>query len=65
MGIREGTQSSVLSRNIEENNINTSSNENKSTKTVYRKNDDYPIKKFNKQRKNNKENNFNIQTFKK
>ena len=53
MGIREGTQSSVLSRNIEENNINTSSNENKSTKTVYRKNDDYPIKKFNKQRKNN------------
>ena len=53
MGVREGTQSSVLSRNIEENNINTNSNENKNTKTVYRKIDDYPIKKFNKQRKNN------------
>ena len=53
MGVREGTQSSVLSRNIEENNINTNSNENKNTKTVYRKIDDYPIKKFSKQRKNN------------
>jgi len=53
MGVREGTQSSVMSRN-EDNIINTNanSNENKNSKTVYRKIDDYPIKKFNKKRKN-------------
>ena len=53
MGVREGTQSSVMSRN-EDNIINTNANshENKNSKTVYRKIDDYPIKKFNKKRKN-------------
>ena len=45
MGIREGTQSSVMSRNTDDNS------EKKNTRTVYRKVDDYPIKKFNKQKK--------------
>ena len=46
MGIREGTQSSNLSQNSEEKN------ENKKSKTVYRKIGDYPIKKFIEKRKN-------------
>ena len=51
MGVREGTQSSVLSRNIDEKNINTNSKENNRSRTVYRKIEDYPIKKFNKKNK--------------
>ena len=63
IGIREGTQSSNLSKNtgeeIEENknndiNINENENENKKgSKTVYRKMEDYPIKKFSNARKSN------------
>ena len=61
IGIREGTQSSNLSKNsgeeIEENksnDININENENKKgSKTVYRKMEDYPIKKFSNARKNN------------
>ena len=49
MGVREGTQSSVISRNADENII-TSSEKSKS-RTVYRKIEDYPIKKFNKKKK--------------
>ena len=45
MGVREGTQSSVMSRNDSESSIETTN-----SKTVYRKIDDYPIKKFNKQK---------------
>ena len=45
MGVREGTQSSVMSRNDSESSIDTTN-----SKTVYRKIDDYPIKKFNKQK---------------
>ena len=53
MGVREGTQSSNLSQNSDDQNIDSSSNENKkNTKTVYRKIDDYPIKKFIQKRKN-------------
>ena len=53
MGVREGTQSSNLSQNSEEQNIDSNYNEiNKNTRTVYRKIDDYPIKKFIKKRKN-------------
>ena len=51
MGIREGTQSSNISINTEDENNNIS-NENKNTKTVYRKIGDYPIKKFIQKRKN-------------
>ena len=46
MGIREGTQSSNLSQNSEEKD------ENKKSKTVYRKIGDYPIKKFIEKIKN-------------
>ena len=63
IGIREGTQSSNLSKNngeeIEENknndiSINENENENKKgSKTVYRKMEDYPIKKFSNARKSN------------
>ena len=61
IGIREGTQSSNLSKNngeeIEENknnDININENENKKgSKTVYRKMEDYPIKKFSNARKSN------------
>ena len=61
IGIREGTQSSNLSKNsgdeIEENknnDININENENKKgSKTVYRKMEDYPIKKFNNKKKSN------------
>ena len=45
MGVREGTQSSNLSQNSE------NSNESNKSKTVYRKIEDYPIKKFSQQRK--------------
>ena len=61
IGIREGTQSSNLSKNIGEeieenksNDININENENKKgSKTVYRKMEDYPIKKFSNARKSN------------
>ena len=61
IGIREGTQSSNLSKNSEEeieenksNDININENENKKgSKTVYRKMEDYPIKKFSNARKSN------------
>ena len=61
IGIREGTQSSNLSKNsgeeIEENknnDIDINENENKKgNKTVYRKMEDYPIKKFHNSRKSN------------
>ena len=49
MGIREGTESSDISKNSEE------LNENKNNKTVYRKIGDYPIKKFIEKRKNENE----------
>ena len=49
IGVREGTQSSNLSQNSDENS--EISNESNKSKTVYRKIDDYPIKKFNQQRK--------------
>ena len=56
MGVREGTQSSNISNNIEEEN-SENKNDNiisnkKESKTVYRKIDDYPIKKFNNLKKN-------------
>ncbi len=55
MGIREGTQSSNLSNNLINNNsINTNSdsliNQIQNSKTVYRKIDDYPIKKYIKKK---------------
>ena len=61
IGIREGTQSSNLSKNSGEeneenksNDININENENKKgSKTVYRKMEDYPIKKFSNARKSN------------
>ena len=64
MGIREGTQSSNISNNVEndmeENNNNIIINSDnidtknkKESKTVYRKMDDYPIKKFFNLRKSN------------
>ena len=43
VGIREGTQSSNM-------NLNSNENKNNNSKTVHRKIDEYPIKKFNKQR---------------
>ena len=54
MGIREGTQSSNISNNIieEENDVQKNNNK-KESKTVYRKMEDYPIKKFNSSRKSN------------
>lgn len=51
MGIREGTQSSNISKNSDGNNINDS-NSKENSRTVYRKIEDYPIKKFNNQKKN-------------
>ena len=51
MGVREGTQSSNISRNTEDEN-SENSNENNKSKTVYRKIGDYPIKKFIEKRKN-------------
>ncbi len=63
MGIREGTQSSNISNNVEndmeENNNDIINSDNidtknkKESKTVYRKMDDYPIKKFFNLRKSN------------
>jgi len=58
MGIREGTQSSNLSKNLSDNIINTinssnSDNQIQNSKTVIRKIDDYPIKKFIMNKKNN------------
>ena len=54
MGVREGTQSSDISKNSNENEINTTnSNDNKKSKTVYRKIEDYPIIKFNRSKKSN------------
>ena len=64
MGIREGTQSSNISNNVENdmeennNDININSDNidtknKKESKTVYRKMDDYPIKKFFNLRKSN------------
>ena len=64
MGIREGTQSSNISNNVENdmeeknNNIiinsdNIDTKNKKESKTVYRKMDDYPIKKFFNLRKSN------------
>ena len=55
IGIREGTQSSNISKNtIEENENNSINNNNKKeSKTVYRKIEDYPIKKFNISRNSN------------
>jgi len=54
MGIREGTQSSNLSRNLLDNNLINSSNSinNQNSRTVIRKIDDYPIKQFIKKKKN-------------
>ena len=53
-GIREGTQSSNISKNtIEENENNSINNNKKESKTVYRKIEDYPIKKFNISRNSN------------
>ena len=64
MGIREGTQSSNISNNVENdmeennndiiiNNDNIDTKNKKESKTVYRKMDDYPIKKFFNLRKSN------------
>ena len=54
MGIREGTQSSNISNNIiEEENDDQKNNNKKESKTVYRKMEDYPIKKFSNARKSN------------
>jgi putative ABC transport system ATP-binding protein len=54
IGIREGTQSSNISKNtIEENENNSINNTKKESKTVYRKIEDYPIKKFNISRNSN------------
>lgn len=54
MGIREGTQSSNISNNIiEEENDEQKNNNKKESKTVYRKMEDYMIKKFNSSRKSN------------
>ena len=55
MGIREGTQSSNISKNIKEDgeNGNNNGNNKKGNKTVYRKMEDYPIKKFHNSRKSN------------
>ena len=56
IGIREGTQSSNISKNIEEsgeNGNNDNINNKKGNKTVYRKMEDYPIKKFHNSRKSN------------
>ena len=54
IGIREGTQSSNISKNtIEENENSIINNTKKESKTVYRKIEDYPIKKFNISRNSN------------
>ena len=64
MGIREGTQSSNISNNVENdmeennndiiiNSDNIDTKNKKESKTVYRKMDDYPIKKFFNLRKSN------------
>ena len=54
IGIREGTQSSNISKNtIEENENNSINNNKKESKTEYRKIEDYPIKKFNISRNSN------------
>ena len=57
MGVREGTQSSNISNNTEVENTEDKNdniiNNKKESRTVYRKIDDYPIKKFNNLKKNN------------
>ena len=64
MGLREGTQSSNISNNVENdmeknnndiiiNSDNIDTKNKKESKTVYRKMDDYPIKKFFNLRKSN------------
>ena len=54
IGIREGTQSSNISKNTHEENENSIiNNTKKESKTVYRKIEDYPIKKFNISRNSN------------
>ena len=64
MGIREGTQSSNISNNVENdmeennndiiiNSDNIDTKNKKENKTVYRKIEDYPIKKFFKAKKSN------------
>ena len=52
MGIREGTQSSNLSKNTE-GKIEEDKDDKKGNKTVYRKIEDYPIKRFSNSRKSN------------
>ena len=52
IGIREGTQSSNLSKNTKEEN-GEDKDDKKGSKTVYRKIEDYPIKKFNNAKKSN------------
>ena len=57
MGVREGTQSSNISNNTKVENIENKNDNNinnkKESRTVYRKIDDYPIKKFHNSKKNN------------
>ena len=57
MGVREGTQSSNISNNTKIDNTEDKNdniiNNKKESRTVYRKIDDYPIKKFNNLKKNN------------
>ena len=52
-GVREGTQSSDISRNKEHIGDVSGDNQKKESKTVYRKIEDYPIIKFNKSKKSN------------
>ena len=57
MGVREGTKSSNISNNTKVENIENKNDNNinnkKESRTVYRKIDDYPIKKFHNSKKNN------------
>ena len=52
-GVREGTQSSDISRNKEHIGDVSGDNQKKESKTVYRKIEDYPIIKFNRSKKSN------------
>ena len=53
MGVREGTQSSDISRNKEHIGNVSGDIQKKESKTVYRKIEDYPIIKFNRSKKSN------------
>ena len=53
MGVREGTQSSDISRNKEHIGDVSGDIQKKESKTVYRKIEDYPIIKFNRSKKSN------------